>query len=235
MALIQSPQGQLTQARSVVLVIPAYNEERFIGSVVLKARQYVDEVIVIDDGSTDCTGQIARAAGAIVVQHPQNYGKGVALNTGFAKVREFSPDVVITIDGDWQHLPEEISLVAQPVLEGEADLVVGSRYLEQTSTVPLKRIVGHWGFNVLTNVSSGTPLTDSQSGFRAFSPAALSQMTFSSSGFSVECEMQFLARDLRLRVLEVPITIRYHDKPKRSVLKHGLIVLDGLIDRKSVV
>jgi glycosyltransferase involved in cell wall biosynthesis len=218
----------LLEANAVV-VIPAHNEERFIGSVVLKARQIVDAVIVIDDGSSDATAEIAEAAGAVVVRHEGNKGKGVALNTGFIKAKSYNPDVVITLDGDWQHLPEEMTLVAAPVLRGEADIVVGSRYLERTSDVPVQRVIGHWGFTSLTNLVSGVSLTDSQSGYRAFSRAALENLSFSSNSFSVESEMQFLAKDHQLRVIEVPITIRYVDKPKRNVLSHGLVVLNGIL------
>lgn len=215
--------------RNAVVVIPAYNEERFIGSVVLKTRQIVQTVIVVDDGSRDSTAEIAEAAGAVVVRHEGNKGKGVALNTGFLKAKEYTPEVVITLDGDWQHMPEEMALVAAPILEGGADIVVGSRYLEKSSDVPVQRVIGHWGFTSLTNIVSGVSLTDSQSGYRAFSPAALEALTFSSNSFSVESEMQFLAKDHKLKVVEVPITIRYVDKPKRNVLSHGLVVLNGIL------
>ena len=213
----------------LLVLIPAYNEERSIGSLVLRIRTVADKVIVIDDGSRDATADIAEAAGAVVIRHKVNQGKGIALNTGFLKAREFQPEVVVTMDGDWQHSPEEISQVAAPILTGQADIVVGSRYLENTSKVPLQRVIGHWGFTSFTNVASGVSLTDSQSGYRAFSLKALNQLAFSSNSFSVESEMQFLARDQKLKVVEVPITIRYVDKPKRSVLSHGLIVLNGLL------
>ncbi len=213
----------------IVVVIAAYNEARFVGSVVLTACEYADIVIVVNDGSADDTANIARKAGAVVVNHETNRGKGVALNTGFKKAKEFDPAVVITIDGDWQHMPEELPVVMAPVLAGQADIVIGSRYLEKTSNVPLQRILGHQGFNLLINAVSGTPLTDSQSGFRAFSPRAVEAFNFASKGFSVESEMQFLAKDLRLRVLEVPITIRYVDKPKRPVISHGMRVLSGIL------
>lgn len=212
-----------------IVVIPAYNEERFIGSVILKAKALVDTVIVVDDGSSDSTAEIAEAAGALVVRHPVNRGKGVALNTGFLKARELCPNVVITMDGDWQHLPEELFQIARPILNNEADIVVGSRYLEKTSVVPIQRIIGHWGFTSLTNAASGVPLTDSQSGYRAFSPHALQKLDFSSNSFSVESEMQFLAKDHKLKVVEVPITIRYMDKPKRNVVSHGFTVLNGIL------
>jgi glycosyltransferase involved in cell wall biosynthesis len=212
-----------------VVVIPAYNEERFIGSVVLKTKALVDTVIVVDDGSCDATAEIAEAAGALVVRHPVNRGKGVALNTGFLKARDLCPDVVVTMDGDWQHKPEELFTIANPILHNDADIVVGSRYLEKTSAVPLQRIIGHWGFTSLTNMISGVSLTDSQSGYRAFSQQALQTLDFSSTSFSVESEMQFLAKDHHLKVIEVPITIRYVDKPKRNVIAHGLTVFNGIL------
>jgi glycosyltransferase involved in cell wall biosynthesis len=166
----------------IVAVIPAYNEERFIGSVVLKTRQYADAVIVVDDGSIDATGKITEAAGAVVVQHAQNQGKGVALSPGFCRARELDPAVVVTLDADGQHSPEEVTRVAAPVLDGQANIVVSSRYLEKKSRVPLHRTWGHIVFNFLTNRVSG-----------------------------------------------VPVTIHYHDKPKRPVVIHGLLVLNGIL------
>jgi glycosyltransferase involved in cell wall biosynthesis len=229
--MIGEDMGSVDKAgdRKTVVVIPAYNEERFIGSIVLKAHRFADAVVVVDDGSVDATAEIAQAAGAIVVRHERNQGKGVTLNTGFRSARELAPDVVVTLDGDGQHLPEEMTLVTTPVLDGWADIVVGSRYLNGNSRVPRHRIWGHKIFNFMTNRGSGISLTDSQSGFRAFSPLALSIISFRSNGFSVESEMQFLAHEHGLRVIEMPITIHYHDKPKRSVLAHGLMVLNGLM------
>jgi glycosyltransferase involved in cell wall biosynthesis len=213
----------------VVAIVPAYNEERFIGSVVLKTKKHVDAVLVIDDGSTDDTSEIAQAAGAVVVRHYRNRGKGNALNTGFQKVRELDPDAVILIDGDGQHLAEEIPVVVGPVLRGEADIVVGSRYMEEKGGVPRHRVLGHWAFTSMTNLLSGVSLSDSQNGFRAFSRQAVDEIVFSSGGFSVESEMQFLAGDHKLRVVEAPVTALYPDAPKRNVVAHGLMVLNGIL------
>ncbi|MBE2234086.1 MAG: glycosyltransferase family 2 protein [Anaerolinea sp.] len=212
-----------------VAVIPAYNEERFIGSVVIKACKYADAVIVVDDGSTDATAEIARLAGATVIQHPQNAGKGAALSTGLRKARELHPAAVVVLDADYQHRPREIGQVTGPVLRGEADIVIGSRYLSNGSNTPTHRVWGHRAFNLMTNGASGVAVSDSQSGFRAFSPAALEAVAFRSNGFSVESEMQFIAKQQGLRLTEVPITITYSDKPKRPVMTHGLLVLNGLL------
>lgn len=216
------------RARRVV-VIPAYNEERFIGSVVLSARNYADAVIVVDDGSSDCTAEVAQAAGATVIRQSTNQGKGVALSTGFQKAAQLHPDVVITIDADGQHDASEIHRVATPILHGEADIVVGSRYLDNKSNVPGHRILGHRLFNFMTNQASGVRVTDSQSGFRAFSPRALKAIAIRSDGFSVESEMQFIASENQLIMVEAPITIHYHDRPKRPVIAHGFMVLNGLL------
>jgi len=214
---------------NLVVVIPAYNEARYIGSVVLQAREYTSTVIVVDDGSTDATREIARAAGAIVESHGDNRGKGAALETGFRLANEYDPDVVVTIDADGQHVVSDIPTVIKPILNDEADIVIGSRYLDDTSEVPQHRVLGHRVFNLMTRLASGVDSTDSQSGFRAFSPRALMAMSFHSRSFSVESEMQFMVREHDLRLVEVPITIHYHDKPKRPVWQHGLIVLNGLL------
>ncbi len=213
----------------VVVVIPSYNEERFIGSVVHKILRYPVTVVVVDDGSSDDTSLVARMAGATVIRQPINQGKGAALNIGFKKARELKPDVIVMIDADGQHLPEQLSNVVRPILEDEADIVVGSRYIQKTSQVPLARVIGHWAFNLITQAASGVKATDSQSGYRAFSPKAFAHLNFGSSGFSVESEMQFLAHQYGLRLAEVPITIRYTDKPKRSVFTQGMIVLNGVL------
>jgi len=213
----------------IVVLIPAHNEERFIGSVIIKARKYTDTIIVIDDGSTDGTAEVAEAAGAEVLRHEVNQGKGVALNTGFSRARVLNPCVVVTIDGDGQHMVDEIPQVILPVLNDCADIVVGSRYLEMKSEVPIHRVWGHRIFNFVSTQASGIPITDSQSGFRAFSSRALSVINFSSNGFSVESEMQLLAREHHLRVDEVSITIQYLDKPKRSVITQGMAVMTGIL------
>lgn len=217
------------EPQQVIAIIPAYNEERFIGSVVLKTLPYAREVIVVDDGSTDGTGKLAALAGALVMRHETNQGKGRAINTGLEAAVQYQPGAVVMLDADGQHCIEDLPRVAAPVLQGEADLVIGSRYLQNSSKVPRSRIWGHWFFNRLTGWASGADSTDSQSGFRAFSPTALECLHFRSQGFSVESEMQFLAHEHGLRLREVEITIRYDDKPKRPVLAHGLSVLNGIL------
>jgi glycosyltransferase involved in cell wall biosynthesis len=205
-------------AARVVAIIPAHNEARSIGSVVVKTLRYAD-----------LTADVASDAGAIVLRHSVNQGKGAALNTGFKKAFELGAEVVVTLDGDGQHLPEEMPRLVTSILKHGADIVVGSRYLDSNSDVPRVRVLGHQVFNAITSLSSGVAVSDSQSGYRAFSKAALGAIRFNSKGFSVESEMQFLARDYHLKVTEVPIVIRYDDKPKRNVFMQGLGVLNGIL------
>lgn len=216
-------------SKPIVALIPAYNEARFIGSLVIAVRAYVDMVVVIDDGSRDRTAAIAREAGAIVVRQPSNQGKAAAVNIGFNYVRRLNPSAVIMLDGDGQHCADDIPTVLEPILEGRADIVIGSRFLEVKSDIPAYRQVGQHGLTITTNLVSGVWVTDSQSGFRAFSAEALAFLSFSQGGFSLESEMQFLARDHRFRIVEVPIRVVYAERAKRSPIAHGMQVINGIL------
>lgn len=221
--------SSVEKTKKIVAVIPAYNEERFIASVVINTRQYADEVIVVDDGSADRTAFLAAAAGAHVVKMPVNGGKGVALNAGFDYARQFVPGVVVVLDADAQHDPAEIPNVANPILNGEADVVIGSRFLGIKSAIPSWRKVGQHALNLATNVASGVQITDTQSGYRAFAPEVLQTMRFRSTGLAVESEMQFLLNSSNFSVMEVPISVRYMDGNKRNPVMHGIKVLDAII------
>lgn len=221
-------------AANTLVIVPAYNEERFIGSVVIQARHYATRVIVVDDGSTDDTAAIAEEAGARVIRHEKNLGKAAALTTGFVHARGLIADghpvqVVVILDGDGQHQCVEIPHVVEPILAGEADIVVGSRFLGAKSRIPKWRVFGQQALTVATNLGSGFNLTDSQSGFRAFSPQTLAALDFESEGFSVESEMQFLVQKNDLRVKEVPIQVIYAERSKRNPFGQGLKVVNGIL------
>ena len=220
---------ETTLAAPRIALIPAHDEERFIGSVILKARRYVDIVIVIDDGSTDETALLAEAAGAQVIRHSVNTGKAGAINSGLQRARELNASVVVLLDGDGQHNPSDIPAMIEPILSGEADLIVGSRFMGLESNTPLWRVAGQHALTAATNIASGVVLTDSQNGFRALSQRALQHLKFRSSGFSVESEMQFLVKQFDLSVAEVPISVNYDEKPKRNPFQHGLQVLNGIL------
>ena len=224
---LRAPDDHATDG--VAVVIPAFNEERFIASVVLQARPFAEHVIVVDDGSSDRTADLAEAAGAMVVRQATNQGKAAALNAGFEVARMLDPRVVVCLDGDAQHEPAEVPQLIRPILDGDADVVVGSRFLTTKSDIPAWRQVGQHTLTALTNGMSGTTLSDSQSGYRAFSPTALQALRFTRQGLSVESEMQFLFEPAGLRVVEVPISVRYQDGNKRNPFVHGLEVIDAMI------
>lgn len=216
------------------VVAPAYNEALVIGSVVLLAKKHTDRVIVVDDGSIDRTAAIARLAGADVIRMPKNSGKAKAIMTGFAWARELGYEAVVMLDGDGQHNPDEIPVVAAPVLAGEADLVIGSRFLDSGAKIPMYRVAGQKVLNGFTNLSvvGNFATTDSQSGFRALSRRALESLTFSSEGYTIESDMIAHFAPLDLRITEVPISVNYDvpHKHKKNPLTHGLEVLTKIIE-----
>lgn len=214
----------------ILAAVPCLNEERFIGSVVLKTRQYINQVLVVDDGSSDATAEVAEAAGAVVIRHQQNSGKAEALNTAFAAASALGMDILVVLDGDGQHRPEEIPQLVQALNDEDADIVIGSRFLpDALGAIPNVRRAGQQLLTTATNLGSGVPVSDSQSGFRVFSRRAIQMLTFRERGFSVEAEMQFLAAEYGLRVVERPITAVYADPPKRNVFGQGLTVLNGVL------
>jgi glycosyltransferase involved in cell wall biosynthesis len=213
----------------IVAAIPCFNEERFIGSVVLKARKHVDRVLVIDDGSSDATAEVAAEAGAAVVRHDCNKGKGAALQTALRRARNEKADVLVVLDGDGQHDPRDIPRLIQPIVDGQADVVVGSRFVSATGKPPAYRRMGQGILTLLSNLGSGSGVTDSQSGFRAFSAQALRSLKLSENGFAVESEIQFAASKSGLRVSEVPISVSYVDKAKRNPIGHGVNVLSRVL------
>jgi glycosyltransferase involved in cell wall biosynthesis len=213
----------------VLAIIPAHDEDRFIASVVLKARRHLDVVLVVDDGSADDTAWIAEVCGAQVIRQATNQGKAAALNAGLARARELDAQAAILIDGDGQQNPADIPTVLGPVLRGEADIVIGSRFMGTASKTPGWRVAGQKLLNLATNLASGVPLTDTQSGFRALSRKAIEALNFRTSGFSAESEMQFIIHTHQLVVREVPIVVNYDEAPKRNPIWHGFQVLSGIL------
>ena len=212
----------------VTIAIPAFNEERFIGSVVIQALRHNFQVLVIDDGSRDATAYIAEQAGATVLRHCVNKGKSGAVNTALEWARQHDVEILVFLDGDGQHRPDEIGDVVAPILMGQADMVIGSRFLCIKSKIPAYRQVGQYLLTTATNLSSNVRVTDSQSGFRAFSRRAIELLHFSGTGLSVESEMQFLAKEHELKVAEVPISVIYSEKAKRNPFSHGMQIITNI-------
>lgn len=225
---IESADDQNTEYGTIVGV-PAYNEEIGIGSVVNKAQQYADEVIVVDDGSTDDTVDIAKDAGATVIEHETNRGKGAAVQTLLEYIQDCKFGTAVLIDGDGQHLPSQIPKVTEPVVEKGIDVAIGSRYLGNGSDdeTPRYRRFGQKALDILTLGSTGRNLTDTQSGFRAFSQTAVDKLDLSTDGIGVESEMIDSASQKDLDIAETPIDVRYEgiDGQTYNPLHHGLSVV----------
>jgi glycosyltransferase involved in cell wall biosynthesis len=213
----------------ITAIIPALNEEISIGSVVIKTKKYADHIIVVDDGSTDDTADIARLAGADVVRHSKNRGKGNALKTGFDLARQNGTKIIVTIDADGQHDPDEIPKVVGPILSRDADMVIGSRYLNGNS-IPFYRRIGQRILDRATNINSGINITDTQSGFRAFNVEKMSTFKFGQKGFSIESEMLTEAASAGLKIKEVDIGVRYDvDCSTENPVVHGVKVLVSVL------
>ena len=226
----------LIPLKGLYAVLPAYNEELVIGSVVLRTRQYVDRVIVVDDGSSDRTAEVAKLAGADVIRLSHNTGKAYALLLGLRRARETGCTVAVMLDADGQHDPSEIQRVARLVSIGKADLVIGSRFLDENRKIPSYRQVGQKTLDLFTNIGAKTNVTDSQSGFRALSCQALDNLDFKSDGYNIESDMIAHFSAMGLPIMEVPISVNYDvpHKHKKNPLSHGVGVLYRLVDQISV-
>ncbi len=220
----------------VVVGIPAFNEEKNIAKVIVEAMQYADRVIVCDDGSSDSTGKIARSLGAEVAVHRRNLGYGASIATLFHVMRESQGDVMVTIDGDGQHDPSDIPRVVRPVAEGEAEIAIGSRFLEPGGKrVPGYRQLGIKAITRLTNASSRSVLTDAQSGFRAYSRRAIDLLVPSEMGMGASTELISKATAAGLKIAEVPIDVSYgKDSSTHNPLYHGLDVVLSTVKHHSI-
>ena len=218
-----------------ILIIPAFNEEKAIGDVIEKSFQYVDDILVVDDGSKDNTYEIVKNTDALIIRHETNLGKGVALRDAFNYIKNY--DIVVTIDGDGQHDPSEIPKLIKPIKEAKADLVNGSRYLDGfDDDTPAYRRVGQRVLDIATNITSGTSVTDSQSGFRAFKGDTIKYYRFRDTGFGIESEMLADASENNLKIIEVPITVRYdvENSSTKGPVTHGVGVLIKIIIDKII-
>lgn len=210
-----------------IAAMPAYNEEGSIARMVLGCKKYVDHVIVVDDGSSDATAELAASAGAHVVRHELNAGYGVALRTCFETAREMGADRMVIIDADGQHDPKEIPQVLQPLDRG-VDLVIGSRFCNGNGReIPAYRKVGMKVLDITTNFLGGLSVTDTQSGFRAYGKRAIDCICIDDDGMSAGSEILLQAKDNRLKVEEVEIHCSYavERASTENPVSHGIKVL----------
>jgi len=215
-----------------LVVIPCFNEEDTIGSLVLKTKHYINTVVVVDDGSHDHTVQIARDAGAIVLSHQHNQGKSAAIKTGFAYALNKGFNEVITLDGDGQHNPEEIPTILTEMHRNGHDIVVGIRVGAMTE-MPFWRKIGKRVLDYATSFGAGGYLTDSQSGFRGFNKNAIEHLLphLNGDAFSTESEQLITAHDLGLNIGATRVSCKYNDleTSTKSPTTHGLSVLWSVI------
>ncbi len=196
----------------VCAVIPAYNEETAVAEVVRGVLAQGLDAMVVDDCSSDATSARAREAGAEVVRHEVNRGKGEALRTGFARAVELGYDAVVTLDADGQHDPKEIPRLLEAA--GRADIVVGSRMAE-VSTMPRVRLWTNLFTSWVVSRLAGARIADSQSGYRLLKRSVLGRVKYSSSRFDAESEILVKACRMGFRVIEVPISTIYGDEKSK--------------------
>ena len=219
----------------ITIGIPAYNEEKNIAKIITKLKKITDSIIVCDDGSSDMTSEIAKNLGVIVISHKKNMGYGAAIRTIFEKSTEIGSDILVTFDADGQHRVEDISRVLRPLENSEADIVIGSRFLGKQSNVPNYRKLGIKVITQVTNSSIKTKLTDSQSGFRAYSKQVLSKISLSEIGMGISTEILIKASSEGLRITEVPITILYSGNTStHNPVSHGTSDLFSTIKFTSI-
>jgi len=220
----------------VVSCIPAKDEEATIAQVMVRAMRHVDKVIVCDDGSTDMTGEIAKQLGGEVIRHDRNMGYGAAIATLFERAIEEDPDVVVTLDADGQHDPDDIPRLVEPILKGEADIVVGSRFLEaEDDKTPGYRKYGVKAITGLSGRATHVELTDAQSGFRAYSRKALPLVRPTEMGMGASTEIFLKAHEAGLRVKEVPIKVKYdRNSHNLNPLYHGVDVVLSTVKQWSI-
>jgi len=220
----------------VTIGIPAFNEEKNIAKIIVKLKKIYDEIIVCNDGSADLTGEIAENLGAIVINHKQNLGYGAGINSIIKKSKEIDTDILVTFDADGQHKVEDVKKVIEPIKNGDADLVIGSRFLSKTKEkIPEYRKIGINIITKVTNAGLKKKITDSQSGFRAYSKDLISKLDISDMGMGISTEILIKTNSLGFRITEIPITILYEGKTStQNPISHGTSVLFSTLKYTSI-
>ena len=220
----------------IIVGIPAFNEEKNIAVLIIQLKKITDKIVVCNDGSTDLTSKIAEGLGATVINHKKNLGYGAAIRSIFLKAKDLDGDILVTFDADGQHRTEDINGVINPIINGESDLVIGSRFLDESKKeIPRYRKVGINVITKITNVTIKKQLTDSQSGFRAYSKKVLNELNPSELGMGISTEILIKASAKKFRISEVPIKIIYNgDTSTHNPISHGSSVLLSTIKFTSI-
>ena len=220
----------------IIVGIPAFNEEKNIAVLITQLKKITDKIIVCNDGSTDLTSKIAEELGATVINHEKNLGYGAAISSIFLKSKDLDGDILVTFDADGQHRVEDINRVINPIINGESDLVIGSRFLDESEKeIPRYRKVGIKLITKITNATIKKQLTDSQSGFRAYSKKVLNELNPSELGMGISTEILIKASAKNFRISEVPIKIVYDgDTSTHNPILHGSSVLLSTIKFTSI-
>lgn len=211
---------------SFIVVIPAFNEEKNIASVIDGVKKHLEQVIVVDDGSQDNTFKEAELAGAVVLRHEKNLGKGAALKTGFAHTLKHFPDceAIIILDADGQHNPEEIPKFIDVFQKTGADLILGERMINRRE-MPFLRRVGNSAVSWLISRKIGQKISDSQTGFRLFSRKFLENFNPESTGYAVETEIILAAVRASFKINTIPVSAKYLNKNSLNFLKDLRIII----------
>ena len=220
----------------IIVGIPAFNEEKNIATIITKLADITDTIIVCNDGSSDLTLDIAKKMGVFVINHEKNLGYGAAIRSIFLKAKEMNGDVLVTFDADGQHRIDDIKNVIKPIVNQEADLVIGSRFLDESEKeIPQYRKVGIKVITKITNSSIKEQLTDSQSGFRAYSKKVIAELNPSELGMGISTEILIKASSKKFRITEVPIKILYAgDTSTHNPVSHGSSVIFSTIKYTSI-
>ena len=219
----------------VIIGIPAFNEEKNIGSIITNLKKKYEHVLVCDDGSSDSTAIVASDMGANVVKHSKNLGYGAAIKTIFNEAKKTDCDILVTFDADGQHEINEINDILQPIIENTADIVIGSRFLGETKHLPKYRKFGIKTITGLTNVMTGSNISDSQSGFRAYSRKILKEISPTESGMGISTEILIKATKKKMRITEIPITISYENNShSKEPISHGTSVIISTVKHVAI-
>ena len=212
--------------QKIIAILPAYNQEKKIAGIIKQLKKYVSQIIVVSDGSTDKTAEVAALSGVIVPEHIIKRGKGNAVIRGIELSKSLNPDILVLMDSDGQHNPEEIPKLLKPIIKNEADMVLGSRFLGVLKTSKINEIGNHL-LNILHFLLTLKWVTDVESGYRSFKATKLYKLDLTAPEYEIESDTLLEAIDKKLKIKEIPISIVKEEK--------GITLLDGIKIGKFII